>query len=193
MFRIALLFLALLVSTLLAFGFYVSHRFARLMESPEVALIATPAHLTAPATPRPSPVALSAPVADTTADNRATLDSISRLLGKAVPSRYEMHKRALAAAPFSTWGIPFRGVQRSKIDIALLSLKYKLLAGATAVELYETPRVGALIIHRPRQTVVVLTDRQHSVSQDLVLGQNVPHADEIIATAVTTYAANLTQ
>ncbi|MBS0632313.1 MAG: hypothetical protein JSS11_10390 [Verrucomicrobia bacterium] len=188
MFRLALFFVALLVSTLAAFGFYFSRRFAPLMESPEVALIATPAHLVAPAQAQPPDVPLSAPVLDNTPENRVLLEKFSRLLGETIPSLHELHKRALAAAPFSTWGIPFRGVQRSKADIALLSLKYQLLAGSTAVELYETPCTAALILHQPKRTVVMLTDRQRGVSQNLVIGRNVPHPDDLIAAVVTSYA-----
>lgn len=187
MFRLALLFLALLVSTLAAFGFYFARRFAPLMESPEVGLVATPAHLVAPAHTPPPAVPLTAPVWDNAPENRVLLEKFSRLLGETIPNLHELHKRALAAAPFSTWGIPFRGVQRSKADIALLSLKYELLAGSTAVELYETPRTAALILRQPKRTVVVLTDRQHGVSQNLVIGRNVPHPDDLIAAVVTSY------
>lgn len=188
MLRIAFLFFALFVSTLVAFGFYFQRRFAPLMESTEVALQPTPAHLVAPAGAPPPAVTLSAPVADSDPDTRAVLENISRLLGEKITSLHELHKRALAAAPFSTWSIPFRGVRRSKIDIALLSFKYQLLKDATAVELYETPRVAALIIRQPRRTVVKLTDRQHGVSQDFTLQRTEPHPDELIAAVATSYA-----
>lgn len=221
MFRLAFFFLALLVSTLAAFGFYFHRRFVPLMQSPEVALFPVPVHLVAPANLRPLnlgyarcsvPAAFtgelaqldetftlalaegknrlggsfSAPLSDHDPATRAMLEN--KALGEPVTSLMDFYKRFLTAAPFSTWSIPFRGMRRSKADIALLSLKYQSLQGATAVHIYETAQVTTLITYEPNRITATFADRQRGVSQSLVIGRKVPHADEIIAAIANSYA-----